>query len=544
MGAYEVDPNLPCGARCQIKRAMQAWGGLIKVDPDKLLHKYHRMAANKAAIGSMQKMSIDIEQRLSAAEREASSKDSARLQKMRAHLHKSHAQIKKLVAAMVRSPNVKRSQTMKVAHALDVAHVVMGNVEKMAASEKAIRAQQAKVNDLGSALTRVQKSMRADANAPVKALLVKLQNSHKAVAQRLSAAAHSVQGKKQLASLNKHVTKMQAGVSKLKRMRNSDKELEMLQNQHKALSQEIAQIVKRSKNTNAPGEAVSLEKLRKAAFYADKDLGETLLTGDANDKQNLQGIQDHISLEARLLEAHKYAAHHAHQANRIKASLAAVEAKLAETSTDGVEEDLKKLKATHQDEQPTLGESNENKSASQLASEVDDMLLKAHQHTINVQKMRIKHELRAQKLKKRLAALSMKKGDAELDSQFLDSKLSELKTGMKGLHKTVQMTLGEVKESPTELSKDIDSMLQPGQDTAEPPLDIAEEIIPLQDDAFLQEGAETEVPSVSNTKHKEALVEIPFVSNKKANEAFNEHPFQKPSSKAKKKHSKSRSTAR
>jgi len=82
MSNYEIDPNAPCGARCQIKRAMQAWGGLVKADPNKLLHKFRQAATNNKAVKALQKMTINIEQRLDAAERRATKQDSPRLKAM------------------------------------------------------------------------------------------------------------------------------------------------------------------------------------------------------------------------------------------------------------------------------------------------------------------------------------------------------------------------------------------------------------------------------------------------------------------------------
>merc|ERR1711939_842474 len=86
MSNYEIDPNAPCGARCQIKRAMQAWGGLVKADPNKLLHKFRQAATNNKAVKALQKMTINIEQRLDAAERRATKQDSPCLKAMRKNL--------------------------------------------------------------------------------------------------------------------------------------------------------------------------------------------------------------------------------------------------------------------------------------------------------------------------------------------------------------------------------------------------------------------------------------------------------------------------
>ena len=33
MNGFEIDPELPCGTRCQIKKAMSAWGSLAPMEP-------------------------------------------------------------------------------------------------------------------------------------------------------------------------------------------------------------------------------------------------------------------------------------------------------------------------------------------------------------------------------------------------------------------------------------------------------------------------------------------------------------------------------
>jgi len=61
---YTVDPSKPCGTRCQIQRATQAWSGLVHVDPDGLLNKYRHVAKHTSTMATFKQTTLALEQEM------------------------------------------------------------------------------------------------------------------------------------------------------------------------------------------------------------------------------------------------------------------------------------------------------------------------------------------------------------------------------------------------------------------------------------------------------------------------------------------------
>jgi len=260
--------------------------------------------------------------------------------------------------------------------------------------------------------------------------------------------------------------------------------------------------------------------LKRADRTAGLSLGETALSGTIADDQHISSVKRQLSHMKDLLKEHSYASKHQAIVDSIQDRLSKVQGQLdASASADALSKSLQQLRATNDfhNDGPTLGESNSahdaEKSASQLATDVDELLLEAHKRIITKQKKLIAHEVESRHLKHKLATLKQKSKDQGYDTAFLDAKLNDLKKQpVKGLHDNAWLRKSIGNETPSQLASDVDNVLKssteqiPEHGTSSlPPLDVADELIPV---SFL------EVQALEDDT-------VPFVSNKKAKREFN-----------------------
>jgi len=413
---------------------------------------------------------------------------------------------------MLQAPKgVKPKYIMKVAHLADITKVIMDKCETLESSERVIAQSQAEVRQLGKALTHAQKSMRSQPNKSVSTLLHQLRKKYSQTATKLSQAAKHVKGthkdKSIIGTLKANVMNFKKGVTKFQHMQESDVKLGELLGRHTVLKSQVRKIVSHSQNVDDPAMAISVEKIRKAEFASAQEIGQTLLQGDARDSLQLRSIQDYLTQEQKLLNVHKGHARHQTAATKIKSALQALQHKLhkADLADSQMSKQLHLLKLRNQPKQksPLLGESDNTKTVSQLAADVDKILSDARQAEIDKSKKRIKDQIIAHQLRKQLRVLGQTQQDANLDSQFLDTSMLSLKKAVKTLH-----SHAKANESPAELANDVETLLSTS--TKAPPLDVAEELLPLQDDVLL-----------STQEGERARVKVPFVSNQEAKRAFN-----------------------
>lgn len=351
---------------------------------------------------------------------------------------------------------------MKIGHAMDVEQVLMRKVEQLAASENSLRGDKKSNERLGEALAKVKRSLSPHASGEVAQRLRTLNQKQKGMSQRITQAVAKVMGvatdKPLVASIHAQMAPLQDGLTTLKRMSSSDQQIRDLKKEHSHLHQAIQNIVA-SNNKKA---AVRLEMLKRADRTAGLSLGETALSGTIADDQHISSVKRQLSHMKDLLKEHSYASKHQANVDSIQERLSKVQGQLdASASADALSKSLQQLRATNDfhNDGPTLGESNSahdaEKSASQLAADVDELLLAAHKRIITKQKKLIAHEVESRHLKHKLATLKQKSNDQGYDTAFLDAKLNDLKKQpVKGLHDNAWLRKSIGNETPSQLASD------------------------------------------------------------------------------------------
>lgn len=136
---YKIDPKAPCGTRCQVKRALGAWGDLVQIDVGSLMNKYSHMKVDRKAIHALKLTSIGFQKRVDKAERLLSEEDSGKLKLSFKHLKALDRRAKKKVAAIPRSGTSTRSKALAAAKAIDIEHKAVHKYERQSSDERALR---------------------------------------------------------------------------------------------------------------------------------------------------------------------------------------------------------------------------------------------------------------------------------------------------------------------------------------------------------------------------------------------------------------------
>jgi len=348
MGSYSINPDAPCLTRCQIKRAMDAWGGLFRVDPDKLLAKYRHMEAVDNAQKTLVKTHVGLEQRLGAAERGASTAWESKEQKAAlGRLRKVHEHIKQQIHVLSQ-PAAKghRHNAMLAAHGVDVEHVMMDKYERRAAAEKSVWASKTRVARLLRALPTTR--LTAGTSKQVRDRFNAVQHEVEHLSTQINQAGAKMNGSpsdtKLASDLQLQATRQEKAVAQLGRMLHSDRQLGQLRQQFDDLHGHVKKAVA-SANLNRGGQqAVELEMLRKADAYSARNLGEANLTGESQDKRTLEQIAARLRRQQDVLDAYTQLSSHQVQSDSIKGKLAALERKMqAAEDPAGFEASLKAM---------------------------------------------------------------------------------------------------------------------------------------------------------------------------------------------------------
>jgi hypothetical protein len=516
MENYVVDPKRPCGARCQIQRAMQAWGGLIKVNPDALLAKYRKAEAQGNAFQSLQRSAIEIEQRVEAATRGATPEDSPKRQKTLKRLRRVHHKVMGRVEELSRRPGEKKKAMMKLAHAMDVERVMLRRYEQMATAEASMRQDKDENAMLGESLEAAEASLQPGTSDAVKHALLGLEgakrNIDNSVAKAVGKLAGSTKDAQLAAEIHESVHAAKQNLAKFQRMKRSEKELMPLRQKSEALHKTVLDAMHAAPDA-AGRVAVQLEIMQKADSLTQKDLGEIRFSGDEREEPAevaaLTRLRDHLSHEEDQVAFYQRLSKHQEQSTKIQASLKSLHLKLGSIDPMPLHSSLQALKDSNGSLRPThqvdLGESNvadDDVAPEKIASDIDQLLSDAEAKRLSAQKRRIQHQVAASDLQDKLSKLQEHHRDASVDDQFLDDSFSDLKEGVQSLHnKYTGAVLGESSsgsKSPQQLASEVDNLL----DDAPTP------------EVFLDEG--TLVTSLDDMSNQ-----VPFVSNAEAEADFN-----------------------
>ena len=139
MEGYVIDPQAPCGRRCQIKRALGAWGGMVQVDVGSLMTRYKRMSVDRQAIKALKGASIGFQKRVDAAERSLRPEDSKKLktafQQLKAIDNRVKSQVQKI---RVRGSSANRKVALLAAKLIDAERHQLGRYERRAEGQSSL----------------------------------------------------------------------------------------------------------------------------------------------------------------------------------------------------------------------------------------------------------------------------------------------------------------------------------------------------------------------------------------------------------------------
>jgi hypothetical protein len=139
LSEYKIDPSAPCGTRCQIKRALGAWGDVVPVNVGGLISKYSHMKVDRKASSALKKASIGFQKRVDNAERLLTGSDTDKLKMAFKHLKLLDNRVKEKVESIPRSGSSTRAKALSAAKAIDTERKAVKKYELQAQDERSLR---------------------------------------------------------------------------------------------------------------------------------------------------------------------------------------------------------------------------------------------------------------------------------------------------------------------------------------------------------------------------------------------------------------------
>jgi hypothetical protein len=260
LSEYKIDPKAPCGTRCQVKRALGAWGDLVQIDVGSLMNKYSHMKVDRKAIRALKRTSIGFQKRVDKAERLLTDEDSGKLKLSFKHLKSLDDRAKKKVALIPRSGTSTRSKALASAKAIDIEHKAVDKYERQAQDERALRhisRSSQKLQDAVQELSGRQVVLLSPTlSKPVKGLSHACDRIQKQIQQ--TETQGTVQSHKQRVELESRVRDLWKTFKQHSKTAQGHKKIARLQQQMKLLTVHKAKIDKDFDPDQAGPRAVSL----------------------------------------------------------------------------------------------------------------------------------------------------------------------------------------------------------------------------------------------------------------------------------------------
>lgn len=412
MAAYEIDPNAPCGVRCQIKRAMQAWGGLVPADPEKLLHKYRGVETQQKALKEARGVSIQNEQRLNSLERLSVSSKNMHLTRTVKQLQSQHyagpaAQIE------AATHDISRFDAEKLEVALRDEQESIRSTESILKTQSSLLRDKDEVRRLGELLSDTAKKSSGNDNR-----MTELQQGQEKLERELTQALKASDGSEDSVqhakSIHSRINAQVKSLATFKRILSGEERLHRLQGEYEASHAEVQQILAQPQGTaqSTTAHALHVEMLQKRDMAAKHKLGETKLAGDAEDDQQLHKVELGMQDLKKGLKSYQEFSAHQDKVKVIRTSLESVQRSLAAADTSSLDASLKKLQAKPLKTAQAATNWKETSSAD-LTADIENMIAEGNHRHAN-----LKQAVQARAMREELAALekSDKADEASLEA--------------------------------------------------------------------------------------------------------------------------------
>jgi len=522
---YKIDPKAPCGTRCQVTRALGAWGDLVQIDVGSLMNKYSHMKVDRKAIRALKLTSIGFQKRVDKAERLLSEVDSGKLNLSFKHLKALDNRAKKKVAAIPRSGTSTRAKALAAAKAIDIEHKAVHKYERQSSDERSLRHISRSSHELVGAVRKLasrQVVLSSPAlSKPVKALSHACDSIQK---QLQKTEMHgTVESHKQRVELESRVRALWKTFQQHSKSAEGHKKVNDLKHRLKLQTAHKATIDKGFDADEAGPRAVLHEVIAKIHHALNTELRKVVPTAIDNARvhkinrlfRHMKHSMERYDLLDRRFQASSAIVQKVAKLNSKKLPGASIEE--LELQMGEIKKGNKKLKLDPEPK-PT------HQTAPQLASDISDLLKQSDDLQSKRFEMRDQlkaHLADAKDMKHNLARAQNKLSKIQTVQEFLEA-------GLVKLHKHNQKTATESgKASANDDGPDLGESMEDGDPSVD---SLSTDIESFLDDDnaahedddpwltdLIQIGESSEQQELSNTEQQE---KIPFLTDEQSAKAF------------------------
>eukprot|EP00656_Telonema_subtile_P043993 TRINITY_DN502_c0_g2_i1.p1 TRINITY_DN502_c0_g2~~TRINITY_DN502_c0_g2_i1.p1 ORF type:complete len:606 (+),score=122.96 TRINITY_DN502_c0_g2_i1:179-1996(+) len=437
LAKYEVDPSAPCGTRCQIKRALGAWGDMLQVKVGSLVSRYSRMSVDHKAIKALRSASLGFQKRVDAAERALTRVDSPRLRQAFAQLkqvdNRAKTQVSKIHA---QGSNVNRETALNAAKLIDAERKALNVYERRAADESSMRSLAASVRRLAAKTTALaaQKlvlatpSLSTDVGRLVKACS---QTQTQIDKTEMSGTSGSHKMRQELES---RVESLWRSFHQHYKRTKGQFALNQLQHEVALVSKRKATIDATFDPNQAGRQAVLHEVIAKADHTVKTEMHGFTPSGTAHDEHKMARVRTLLREERQNMERYEQLDTKLHLSSQISEKVKKLQKKSQdlENPTQALEEKLRTLKKGAKELHRNVASLTHPKqvqtqSAAELVSNIDQLLEKSEAKQVKQQKQMSTMKSQNKKLKRGLAEAERELEHVNVASNAMEQTLDEKK---------------------------------------------------------------------------------------------------------------------